>query len=58
MNIGATAKKAEISAKMIRYYESIGLLPQSRRSEAGYRLYKNCCHYGKTKNVLVPMLKP
>ena len=41
MNIGATAKKAEISAKMIRYYESIGLLPQSRRSEAGYRLYND-----------------
>jgi MerR family transcriptional regulator, copper efflux regulator len=41
MNIGTAAKKADMSAKMIRYYETIGLLPQSRRSEAGYRIYED-----------------
>jgi MerR family copper efflux transcriptional regulator len=41
MNIGDAAKKTEISAKMIRYYESIGLFPESLRSDAGYRVYRD-----------------
>lgn len=39
MNIGQAAKAAGITAKMIRYYEQIGLLPEAARNEAGYRLY-------------------
>ena len=39
MNIGRTSVASNVSAKMIRYYESIELIPAAARSEAGYRVY-------------------
>jgi MerR family transcriptional regulator, copper efflux regulator len=39
MNIGQAAKMAGATAKMIRHYEEIGLLPAALRTEAGYRQY-------------------
>lgn len=39
MNIGKAAKASKVSAKMIRYYEQIGLIPAASRTDSGYRAY-------------------
>jgi MerR family transcriptional regulator, copper efflux regulator len=39
LNIGQAATAAGVSAKMIRHYEGIGLIPKARRTYSGYRTY-------------------
>jgi len=39
MNISAASQASGVSAKMIRHYEALGLVPGVRRSDAGYRQY-------------------
>lgn len=39
MTIGGLATRAGFTAKAVRYYERIGLLPQAARRPSGYRLY-------------------
>ena len=41
MNIGEASKASGVSTKMIRYYESIGLIKAPLRTEAGYRVYSD-----------------
>ncbi|MGH8354031.1 MAG: MerR family DNA-binding transcriptional regulator, partial [Pseudomonas sp.] len=36
MNIGVAASESGLSAKRIRYYERIDLIPPSGRTQAGY----------------------
>ena len=39
VTIGEAAKHSGISAKMLRHYESLGLLGSVARTDSGYRLY-------------------
>ena len=41
LNIGEAARRADVSAKMVRHYESLGLLPVVSRTDAGYRQYSD-----------------
>lgn len=40
MNIGDAAKVSGVSAKMIRYYEEVGLITPPARNQNGYRAYE------------------
>ncbi len=39
INISHAAKATQLTPRMIRHYESIGLLPGTTRTAAGYRLF-------------------
>ena len=39
MNIGEASSASGVSAKMIRYYESIGLIEPPGRTQSNYRVY-------------------
>lgn len=39
VTIGEAAQRAGVSARMLRHYESLGLLPAVARTDSGYRQY-------------------
>ena len=41
MNIGQAAAASGVSAKMIRHYEVVELMPAPKRTESGYRQYND-----------------
>ena len=41
MNIQQAARAAGLSAKMVRHYEEIGLIPKAKRTYSGYRTYSD-----------------
>ena len=62
MNIGEVAVASGVSAKMVRYYEQIGLIPAARRSESGYRTYSETDMHvlrfiGRARDFGLPMEK-
>jgi MerR-like DNA binding protein len=40
MNIGELARRSGVPSTALRYYEKAGLLPESRRTPAGYRTFQ------------------
>lgn len=63
LNIGAAAKASGVSAKMIRHYESIGLIGEAVRTDSGYRVYRETdvqmlqfIHRGRTLGFSLPQI--
>lgn len=51
MNTGEALKASRVSAKMIRYYEQIGLIPPADRIDSGYRAYTQATCTGCTLSI-------
>ena len=59
-NISETATRSGVSCKMIRCYESIGLIPKARRMAAGCRNYvesdiRTLCFVARARDLGFPI---
>ncbi|HVK62397.1 MAG TPA: Cu(I)-responsive transcriptional regulator [Bdellovibrionales bacterium] len=41
MNIGEAAEASGVNSKLIRHYETIGVIPKVSRTDSGYRVYSD-----------------
>ncbi|WP_425565317.1 MerR family transcriptional regulator [Pedococcus aerophilus] len=55
MQIGDVADRTGLSLRTIRHYEEVGLLPESRRSSGGFRLYDE---QAVARLLLIKRMKP
>lgn len=55
MQIGDVAERTGLSLRTIRYYEEVGLLPDTQRSQGGFRLYTEDA---VSRLLLVKQMKP
>lgn len=53
LRIGEVARLVGVTPKTVRHYEKIGLLPEPKRSESGYRLYSanDLLHLNRVKRL-------
>ena len=55
MQIGEVAERTSLSLRTIRYYEEVGLVPPSARTQGGFRLYTDS---DVERLLLVKRMKP
>lgn len=55
MQIGEVAERTDLSLRTIRYYEEVGLVTPSARSQGGFRLYSEA---DITRLTLAKQMKP
>jgi DNA-binding transcriptional MerR regulator len=55
MQIGEVAERTSLSLRTIRYYEEVGLVPPSARTQGGFRLYTEA---DVERLLLVKRMKP
>jgi DNA-binding transcriptional MerR regulator len=55
MQIGEVAERTALSLRTIRYYEEVGLVPPSARTQGGFRLYTEA---DVERLLLVKRMKP
>lgn len=55
LQIGDVAERVDLSLRTVRYYEEVGLVTPSARSEGGFRLYS---HHDVERLLLIKQMRP